>query len=70
MHNSLVDFWLVLTFDILEDRRIGDVMNNFLILLLYKTDSKQTEGKNSRINQSEDEERIAVKLKFKFQFNE
>ena len=33
-------FWLVLTYDLLEDRRIDDVViKTFLISLLYKTNS-------------------------------
>ena len=34
-------FWLVLTYDLLEDRRIDDVIKTFLNSLLYKTNRFQ-----------------------------
>ena len=34
-------FWLVLTYDLLEDRRIDDVIKTFFNSLLYKTNRFQ-----------------------------
>jgi hypothetical protein len=37
MSQIILAFWLVLTYDQLEDRRIDDVITFFFVSLLYKT---------------------------------